>query len=358
MGPQRFPAVYVASNQDEPRQVSVVLAPHGFAIEVAGGQTIWWPFEQTACERLGTLTRFRRAGAELRIDDPAFVAALYKVNPRLARGETPAPASRLLLQLAAVAGGLVLLLWAFFVYGLPLVAAKMAALVPVGIEKQLGRISVESMAPSNRRCRVPAVEQLIERLAAAAPSPYEFHVWVIDDPMVNAFAAPGGSIVVFRGMVEKTRRQEELAAVLAHEMIHVMERHSLRGLMRGLSLWALITLVTGAPGDLLPQLAGTLGALAYQREDELAADAGGVHLLNAAGIDPSSMRAMLERLREVHGELPAIAQWFSSHPLTEDRIERARRLAERLGKPLPGARVSGAWPPSLAHCMTNPDSTL
>jgi Zn-dependent protease with chaperone function len=81
-------------------------------------------------------------------------------------------------------------------------------------------------------------------MAAAPGSPYHVRLLVADSPVVNAFAAPGGRIVVFRGLLEKTGRPEELAGVLAHEMQHVVLRHPLEAILRQISLRALAAVLS------------------------------------------------------------------------------------------------------------------
>lgn len=140
--------------------------------------------------------------------------------------------------------------------------------------------------------RLAAIERIVCALAGAlGPSPYAFRVHVVDDPVVNAFAVPGGGMVLFRGLVEAARTPEELAGVLAHEMSHVVHRHGTRALIRELSLRALVAIVTGNVAGLEQALgtAGQLGGLRYRRSDELEADRAAVALLAAAQIDPAGM---------------------------------------------------------------------
>jgi predicted Zn-dependent protease len=193
------------------------------------------------------------------------------------------------------------------------------------------------------------VAAIVDRLkAAASPAKYEFEVYVAEDDMVNALAAPGGYIVIFRGLLNKTKRPEEAAAVLAHEMQHVIRRHSVRGLMRNMSIWLAMIVLTGG-GD-IASIAGTIGGLHYQRADEDQADEEGIRMMNEARIDPRAMVSMLELLDKVSGDAPEVLKYVSSHPMTRDRIERMEKMAGELGgitRPL----LSGeTWPPAVARC--------
>ena len=126
-----------------------------------------------------------------------------------------------------------------------------AAALPPSWEKRLGDAAVRQIAPEEDRCDDPvkteAVETIVRRLSAArGQSPYEYNV-VLASGMMNAFAAPGGRVVVFDELIEMTESPEELAGVLAHEIEHVERRHSTRALFRDLTVNAIQAAVTGDP---------------------------------------------------------------------------------------------------------------
>ena len=118
-------------------------------------------------------------------------------------------------------------------WGIPAAAAILAAHVPVSWEERLGQAAVEQLTASRRRCvdpeREAAIDAIVKLLLAPRPSvPYTFRVTVVDDQTVNAFAVPGGQVILLRGLLERTRTPEELAGVLAHELQHVLQRHATR----------------------------------------------------------------------------------------------------------------------------------
>ena len=81
-------------------------------------------------------------------------------------------------------------------------------------------------------CAPVVIDELVLTLTKALPSnPYAFRVSVVDSPVVNAFAAPGGYIVIYKGLLKYTKSPEELAGVLAHEIEHVIHRHVTRMLL-------------------------------------------------------------------------------------------------------------------------------
>jgi predicted Zn-dependent protease len=305
------------------RTVPVTLAPHGVSIESKPGHHDWWSFEQTRIQRHESGIRFELEKAVLEMNDPAFLSALQKANPRVERGQPPEGttefALRLGLLVVVICAAIIGILWA----GIPVLTSAMARAVPVNIEDTLGRQTVDSLAPPARRMQDPALSKMLDRLVSAAPvSPYNFHLIVADDPTVNALAAPGGYIVVYRGLLEKVTRPEEAAAVLAHEMQHVLKRHVLQALIRNVSIASAIALVAGDSTSAMAQVGGTLTSLKYQRGDEWNADLDGYHLLKAAGFDPQAMISMLETLDKAQGGAPAGMPYLSTHPRTRDRISR------------------------------------
>lgn len=305
------------------RTVPVTLAPHGVSIESTPGHHDWWSFEQTRIQRHDAGIRFEWEKAALEMNDPAFLEALRKANSRVERGLAPETGTefgiRLGLLVVTVAAAIIAILWA----GIPVFTSMMARAVPANVEETLGKSTVDSLVPPGKRRDDPALVKMMEQLAKAAPdSQYTFHVIVADDPTINAFAAPSGYIVIYRGLLEKMTRPDEAAAVLAHEMQHVLKRHVLQALIRGVSITAAISLVTGDPSGAVAQIGGKLTSLQYQRGDEWNADLDGFHLLKAAGFEPHAMISMLETLDKAQVDLPAGVRYLSTHPRTRDRIAR------------------------------------
>ncbi|MFQ5961458.1 MAG: M48 family metallopeptidase, partial [Candidatus Methylomirabilales bacterium] len=284
----------------------VVIRVMRSALEVVTeqGTTLWWPFQeirQTQGFYAGEEVRLEKGDeiAEvLLVSDAAFLSELYRVAPEVAtRFHDPARRRMRvkLTVLAAVAAiGLTI---GLYLWGIPAMAGVIARGVPVSWEQQLGQSVVEQLAPPEKECtdpiRIQAIDEIMTILTDALPySPYTFQVTVVNDPTVNAFAAPGGYIVVFKGLLEKTQSAEELAAVLAHEIQHIEKRHSTRMMIQHASTGLLIAALTGGGGDASVwglEGARALGILRYSRHHEEEADAEGLRLLVAANIDPTGM---------------------------------------------------------------------
>lgn len=171
------------------------------------------------------------------------------------------------------------------------------------------------------------VEEVGARLVAARPTPYAYRFHLADDRTVNAFAMPAGYIVVQRGLIEKAATAEEVAGVLAHEIEHVEQRHSLRGVVQAVGLAALWAAVSGdIAGGMAGQWLQELAGLHFSREQEAAADAGGYARLVAAHIDPRGMARFFATLAAQQAQLPGALNMLSTHPASDARAARLNDL--------------------------------
>ncbi len=204
--------------------------------------------------------------------------------------------------------------------------------VPASVDREIGAMAFKSMDLGGPEIDDPvvvgAMQSMVDRLAPhAALDDMEFEVHVIDSPMVNAFALPGGTIVVFTGLIAKADDAEQVAGVLAHEMAHATLRHGLHRIGQSLGLAAAINLLLGDARGLVAtgaELFQVASVNSYSREQENAADQEGARMLHAAAIDPMALTRFFETLKEEHGDLPGVVAWISTHPQHEERIAAIR----------------------------------
>jgi len=327
---------------------TIRLMPDGLEITTEAGTTLRWPYgevRQTQGFYVGEQVRLER-GAEipeaLLVGDLRLLTALRQVAPKLTGHFHDPRRRRLRVRLTLLAAVAVVgITAALYLWGIPGLAALVAARVPVSWEERLGQGVVEHLAPPEKRCaegnRAQVIDELVTTLTAPLPSPpYTFRVMVVDIPAVNAFAAPGGYIVIFRGLLEHTRSAEELAGVLAHEMQHILQRHATRALLQHASTGVLLAAMAGDVSGAMTyglESARTLGALRYSRQNEEEADAEGLRMLLAAGVDPAGMIAFFEVLRKRGGETPGLLAYLSTHPSPAERMERLKALAGQSQRP-------------------------
>ncbi|HEX7239514.1 MAG TPA: M48 family metallopeptidase [Longimicrobiaceae bacterium] len=209
---------------------------------------------------------------------------------------------------------------------------------------------------------------LIARGSERPDVPYRFYV--VNSPTVNAFAIPGGHVYINRGLIQRTRNVSELSAVLAHEIGHVAARHGARTLERRLRTGSVASLmyrvILGHEPSILDQtalqLGPTLWTASHSREAELEADRLAIPYLIRAGVDPQGIETFLTQLlREEAGSVDQpTMEWFSTHPMTSDRIARARTeiARDRPAPPRPLARNIPSYPEFLQRVRDLPTPLL
>ena len=204
------------------------------------------------------------------------------------------------------------------------------------IEQQMGLYNNESLDQY--------VKQVGARLVSNLESPqFDFKFEVVDDPVPNAFALPGGYIYISRGLLNLMNNEDELACVLAHEIIHVTERHSIQQMKR-----SILPGITQLPGNIvgsvinedLGNLINTPFAFSssllmanYSRSHETESDDLGVELAAKSGYDPMAMGVILTRLNnavEFETQKETEKSYFDSHPYTPERVSHVDQSASRL----------------------------
>lgn len=180
------------------------------------------------------------------------------------------------------------------------------------------------------------VQTLGQRLVAFCDrQELAYHFAVVEDPEVNAFSLPGGYIFVNDGLIKKTKSDDELAGVLAHEIAHVTARHAVKRYETslGMQLLQLASLAAARQGAATRGLSVAVQAarLAYARQDELEADRLAVRYMKAAGFQAEAMLEFLNRLDELPGRqahhLPRAIrhpQYARTHPYVADRIRTVK----------------------------------
>ncbi|HEY0510360.1 MAG TPA: M48 family metallopeptidase [Thermoanaerobaculia bacterium] len=189
----------------------------------------------------------------------------------------------------------------------------------------------------------PAVTQYLNALGRrlAAQTPYGNRRWdffVVRDGSVNAFNMPGGLVFVNSGLVAEADTLDELADVMAHEVGHGAARHGTRMMTRAYGYNLLARLVLGRnPGmlrQILARLVGTGAMNHYSRDAERQADYLGVGYAYKAGFDPQGFEDFFGKLARLQRSRPSkVGQFFSDHPLTQERIQNVHAEIARLPRP-------------------------
>ncbi|WP_150050128.1 M48 family metallopeptidase [Methylomonas rhizoryzae] len=229
------------------------------------------------------------------------------------------------------------LIAAFFVGGyfaLQYSTPLLADLIPYQWEQKIGAFALENYRLGKKTVDDPAVidavNTIVNRINNFDDADIEYQPAVVDADMINAFAFPGGYVVVTTGLIENADNPEQVAGVLAHELTHVIERHSMRKLLRHAGMGVLIGIVFGDVSALsqLIELSAQLDSLSFDRDQERSADEGAIKIMSAAGLSPKHLATFFEKLPKADALTGSIPQLFQTHPLTDDRIERVAQATE------------------------------
>lgn len=164
------------------------------------------------------------------------------------------------------------------------------------------------------------------------PGAEKIELMVVESNDTNAFAMPGGFLVVFKGILHKTKSEDQLSALLAHEYAHVRYRHSLRNMINASAGGLLISMlagdISGSAAGLLLSQAHEFRNLSYSRSLETEADEMGMEMMAAAGANPAAMAEMLIQIQPSGKE--EIPSFLSTHPVFSERIPHAQNFAVNL----------------------------
>lgn len=156
--------------------------------------------------------------------------------------------------------------------------------------------------------------------------PWQFGV--LEAPQLNAFAVPGGTIFITRGLLENMRNESELAGVLAHEIAHVLRKHHLKAIQKGAqtglagdALSAALKDRAGAARDKLIAFGTEMYSRGLDKSDELEADRLGVVIAARAGYDAYGLPSVLQTLQAMNAQDSAVALMFKTHPAPGARLE-------------------------------------
>jgi Zn-dependent protease with chaperone function len=246
-------------------------------------------------------------------------------------------------RLIGVLGALVLSCFLLWRYGLDILVSAAIALTPPAVVDQIDRGTLKTIdfamgaeETALKEAEQARIQKIFADLLAAMPADavnaHEFTLQFRSMPRIgpNAFALPGGTVVMTDQFVDRFPQDDVLAGVLGHEVGHVVEEHGLRQMYRSLGLYILIGFLAGDTGPLLDELlleGNLLLSLRFSREAEASADKFGVTLSDAAGYDPAGLSLFFEEMskRSLGG-----TEWLSTHPSSGNRVQQIEGYIEAL----------------------------
>lgn len=316
---------------EEELKAEVTLLKRKLQITLEGKQKIFWYYSQIKRDNVYSFQYTAYPPQVLRVNTSALADELERrvLHDRSKTNLTKvAPLAKVLLIFLLIA------VLAYFLV-VPWAASALANRFPVSYEKKIGEEAFESVKTGFKvdEKRTALLNDFFQRLRF--PSKYTVQVTVVKGEEVNAFAMPGGHIVVYDKIINSTGSYPELSALLAHEFTHIENRHTIRTLFRQLGSGIFISLLLGdasAVGGVMMRNADHLKNLSYSRALETEADENGLRLLAERGIDPNGFVRLFQLLKEQNQDSQP-TEWMSSHPDLNRRIKAIKRnLFYREGK--------------------------
>ncbi len=389
-----FSGTYYDGESANKYPVKLFLTRTQLQLVFSDGRRISWLYPNLKLSRAGSTgpVRLERSTSNpdiipesVVIEDPKFLHEAHRVAPGALGNIWNQPHKRK-MRYGLMILALVIIppfIFAIWVYAIPAMTNAVADKIPTEWEEKLGQNYFQALFKESLKDQDPktrkALDAISKRLLTAVPDqPYHFRIYVHPSKMVNAMALPGGTIIVFQGLINVTETPEELAGVLAHEFQHVLKRHSTRGIIRSEAINLFGLIISGNSDSItsvILQAGGILEFLRFSRTLESHADAEGMKMMLAAQVDPQGMVRMFESLEREQqrqmesrnkdkkkadpeekspekdseedvpdgkrraGEESSTLEWMkylSTHPAGEDRVEVLKKMAEAsTAKPRP-----------------------
>lgn len=271
--------------------------------------------------------------ARLEIEDEAVQGLLTARCTALDQGRGGGQAWQIVAWSLAAAASIVLMT----LYGIPLVADRLAPLVPAAAERRLGDAVDKQVRAltGGKQCTGAegqrAFTKMVEALRTAGGSVAPLEAQVLSSPIPNAVALPGGRIYLFEGLLQRARDPDEVAGVIAHEIGHAEHRDGLRSVIRNGGTSFLFGLlfgdITGSGAVIFASR--TLLDASHSREAETAADDFAIRAMTRLGRSPARLGEFLVRITGNGGRTTII----DSHPVSSERLERMKQAAPAMVGP-------------------------
>ena len=333
-----FLARYFDGNTSTPHDVEITLSAHNITIKPLSGTVKIWQEEHISIVsdrhdlNLHLSAEHHSPNARLVITDQQAIKAFHHAMPQAQKKQHRT--QRMGGKVLFLSFGVVMAVVAMTLIAVPLLAQVIAPRIPKSVEIRIGQnvrphiLTLFSQSSQQKTCIAPkgvaALSQLVKKIEAQQDISFPLNVIVIKSDIANAFALPGGYVVILSDIFKESKTPDEFAGVLAHEIGHIHHQHSMKNLIAagGYSLvfstlfgdFTGSTLVLGISQQLLQS--------GHTREAEIEADHFAGNSLHSLGADPSQLGVFLQRLDdstlEKDGEVLALLR---SHPYSSQRME-------------------------------------
>lgn len=302
----------------------------GIVDEYGNPRLVYWPYNQVIKEHSWKAGRvvFRCDGYPtqfIEVDQKEFLEKLENIFRYRDRSWLSKTLNKNVMGIVKVFTVFLVVLFAAYIWLVPFLAGRLANRVPASYEESLGNGIYNTLKPgfSIDEKKTAYVNSFFSELKI--PTKYNIRITVVNENTANAFAIPGGNIVVYDKIIAGMNNYEDLAALLSHEFTHVENKHTTRSLFRQLGSAVFLSVILGDLGSIANVLirhAGNLKSLNYSRRLEKEADLNGLQILSERKIDCNGFVRLFELLKKETDKTgsPPI-EWISSHPNLDKRIE-------------------------------------
>jgi len=362
------PGIFYDGQSARPHNVTVTVTPANrvFLTDEAGNAVASWPCDDVRiADAPQGLLRMRvqtDEQARLEVADAMLAQTLMQSCTYLKHGDAIERSTTWKIVGWSIAACVSIVLVA--VYGVPAIAERLVPFIPYTVDQRLGagvKTSLVRQLSDGKVCKPePAAQEAFLRLqdklltqANDLNGPVD--IVILPSSMKNAFALPGGHVMIMSGLLEDARSADEVAGVIAHELGHVAGRHSMQKLVAESGLYFLLGIVLGDFSGSTVLIAGSRAILnaGYSRDAERDADRYAIELMARANGDPAAFATMLERFSA--GSPFGVLNLLSSHPHTEERVIEIRTISDdRMAGRSPASLLTEAeWGAFKTYCANN-----
>jgi len=311
-------------------------------IECAGKPDVLWPVNHL--RELSNQARNQGIVLQLDGDDTARLIVpqdhaeevIREISPNLRKRSV---SGKMVRKLVLWAGGAAASVAVILLVILPAMSDQLATMIPPAREAALGRTALKQIErfmlgsqkslTCTNKAGVAALNKMTARLAKGADIPYDLNVQVYNHKLVNAFAVPGGNVVIFDGLIKIADTPEEVAGVLAHEIGHVFYRDPTRLTLRSASSAGILGMVFGdfAGGFAALVITERLINASYAQDAEAGADVFAYQVLNKVGLPSAPLGDFFDKLKKKYGDDEGLMSHLASHPNLAGRAKAARQAS-------------------------------
>ncbi|MBN2572013.1 MAG: M48 family metallopeptidase [Ignavibacteriales bacterium] len=228
---------------------------------------------------------------------------------------------------------LVVLISAFFILWASLIILKIVPddieinIISVEQEKNIGRLVFDSFYDESDIISNPTLDSAISKISqrlifGVGKSDYIYQIFVVRDKEINAFALPGGYIIIFSGLIEFTENPTELASIIAHEIGHIELSHVRERLIKEIGLTTSFLILVNDP-NIISEVGRIIISTIFDRQQESEADEYSMKLITKCNLDPHSIGVFFKRLMEGEKDYSFLSEFLNTHPSIEKRIKKS-----------------------------------